>query len=163
MLMRGGWKSFDSESALGEHRASPLVADMLSWLQNAKPNGPYPLPVPVPLQIIRASFVRPAVQEAQDPFVVITHVGCQPEMLSHIEAGIARFSAKVKHVEDVLMFMPGKTDKGAWVVAAYTSKQSFDEKGFVKRTFFDEGTQAGIVEQWEEHFLELKDGYLFRS
>jgi hypothetical protein len=154
--------SFDSESSLAEHRASAPVEDMLSWLQNAKPNGTYPLPVPVPLQIIKGSFVRPAVKEVQDPFVVITQIAFRTEIFPDMEASIMEFGAKAQQIEDVLMFMPGKTGNEAWVVTAYRTKQHFEENGFLKERF-EEGKQERIVEIWEEHYLELKVGYLFRS
>lgn len=155
-------KSFDSESALAEHRASPPVGDMLSWLQNQKPNGTHSLPVPVPLRITKYCFVRPDIKEVQDPFVVITQIKVPAGMFLDIKAGMTEFSAKAKDIEDVLMFMPGKTDTEAWVVAAYRTRQSFEEKGFAKKSFA-KGKQGEITGIWKEHFLELKAGYLFRS
>jgi hypothetical protein len=152
--------SFDSESALAKHRDSPLVGNMLSWLLNEKPNGTHPLPVPVPLQIAKGSYVRSSRKEEQDPFIVITQIKATEWMLWGIEAAIAQFTAKLGDIEGVLMFMSGKAETETWVVAAYETKQIFEEKGFAKLRF-ENG--KGIPGIWEEHLLEIEAGYLFRS
>jgi len=151
--------SFDSETSLAKHRASVPLQAMLSWLQNAKPNGIYPLPVPIPLQIMDSSFIRPALKEVQDPFIVITQIEFGAEKFSDIEAGIMDFGEEIKDIEDVLMFLPGKTKKETWIVAAYRNKQSFEEKGLVQKRF-EEGKKERSIQNWNDYFLELKVGYL---
>lgn len=154
--------NFDSESALAKHRASAPVEDMLSWLQDAKPNGTHPLPIPVALQVMKGSFVRPEVAQWQNPFVVIAQIAFHPGMLPVLEAGIIEFGEKAQHAEDVLTFMPGRTDKEAWIVMAYRTKEGFEEKGFVKERF-EEREQERMIERWEVHFFDIKAGYLFHS
>jgi hypothetical protein len=66
--------SFDSETALAEHRRAPPVTDKFSWLMDTKPNGRHPLPMPVALQLPMGLFVRPEVRELPDPFIVITQI-----------------------------------------------------------------------------------------
>ena len=84
---------------------------MLSWLQNAKPNGIHLLPVPIPLQIMDYSFVRPTAKKTQDPFIVVTQTEFEAKELSDIEAEIMEFGEEIKDIEDVLIFLPGKTEK----------------------------------------------------
>ena len=93
---------------------------------------------------------------------MITQIGFRTEIFSDMEASIMEFGAKAKQIEDVLMFIPGKTENEAWVMTAYRTKQHFEEKGFLKERF-EEGKQERIVEIWKEHYLELKVRYLFRS
>ncbi|KAL8677110.1 MAG: hypothetical protein Q9186_006434, partial [Xanthomendoza sp. 1 TL-2023] len=153
---------FDSESSLARHRSSVPAHEMLSWLQNAKPNGIHPLPLPIPLQIMDCSFVRPAAKQTQDPFVVVTRIEFEAEGYTDTGAGIMEFGEEIKGIEDVLMFLPGKTDKETWVITAYTNKQSFEEKGLVEKRFA-EGKKERSVRNWHEEFLELKVGYLLCS
>lgn len=135
---------------------------MVSWLQNAKPNGTHPLPVPIPLQIMDCSFVRPTAKKTQDPFIVVTHIEFEIEGFADIEAVLVEFGDKIKDIEDVLMFLPGKTAKETWIITAYRNKQSFEEKGLVQKRFI-EGKQDRSVRTWNEDFLELRVGYLSRS
>ncbi|KAF2273802.1 uncharacterized protein EI97DRAFT_144872 [Westerdykella ornata] len=153
---------FDTESALAKHRASPLVESMLSWLQEAKPNGPNPLPIPVPLQILKGSFVRPSIKDVQDPYIVITQMGVHHEELPVVEDGLLEFSAKLDSLENVLMFTPAKADKAVWVIAAYKTKRDYVESGFRKESL-DGRLKQGMISMWEENILKLIVGYLVRS
>ena len=141
---------------------------MVSWLQNAKPNGTHPLPVPIPLQIVKDySFVRPTPTKmiTQDPFIVVTHIEYEEEGLSDIdlEAGIRKFGEEVREREDLLMFLPGKAaKKEIWVITAYRSERSFEEKGFVRNLFIEGKNETGI-RKWNEDFFELRAGYWSRS
>lgn len=101
---------------------------MLSWLQNANPNGIHPLPVPIPLQIMEGSFVRPAVNKTRDTFVVLTQIGSIVEDLLDIEARVVDLGEEINGMEDVLLFLPGKTEKEVWIMTAYRNRQSFEEK-----------------------------------
>ena len=136
--------SFDSESALVEHRASPPVGDMLSWLQNEKPNGTHPLPLPIPLRIVLSSFVRPEIEGFSEPFVVITQIVAPDNMLPDIETSMSRFSLEAKDKDDMLAFMPGAIYNGFWVVAVYKTREIFKEDGFTK-TRLEHG-RRGVVD-----------------
>ena len=153
--------SFDSESSLAIHRLSAPVNDMLSWLQNSLPNGTHPLPLPIPLQLMKGAFVRPAARETYDPFVVITQIEYESEALLKVEAMLHRFGVEIQEVEDVLMYLPGRTDRTAWVITAYRSRQTFEDKGLTEHRFGRENAKT-IVQGWLEHFLELKVGYMLR-
>lgn len=72
------------------------------------------------------------------------------------------FGEEVRDVEDVLMFLPGKTAKEIWIISAYRNEQSFQAKGLVKERF-TEGEKERGIRMWKEEFLELKVGYLSRS
>lgn len=108
------------------------------------------------------SFVRPAAQKTQDPFIVVTQIEFETDGFSDIEAGIMKFGEEIKDIEDVLMFLPGKTEKETWIVSAYRNKQIFEERGLVKERFTD-GNRERSIRNWNEEFLELKVGYLSRS
>ena len=135
---------------------------MLSWLQDAKPNGTHPLPNPIPLQLMDCSYARSTAKKTRDPFIVVTQIEPEAEGLSDIEAGIVQFGEEITAIEDVLMFLPGKAEKEAWIVTAYKNKQSFMEKGLVKERFM-EGRKRRSIRHWKEDILELKVGYLSRS
>lgn len=128
---------------------------------NTKPNGMHPLPVPVVLQIMGGSLVRPIAKDAQDPFVVITQIEFEPETVSGIEAGVMDFSMEAGQTEDVLIFLPGKTDKEIWTVTAYRTKQGFEDKRLARERFEQDGKDGGI-KSWKDNFLHLEVGYLFR-
>ena len=81
--------SFDSESSLARHRTSVPFHDMLSWLQNALPNGIHPVPVPLPLQLMRCSSVRPTANTTKDPWILVTQIVFDAEEFSDIEAGLS--------------------------------------------------------------------------
>jgi hypothetical protein len=130
---------------------------MFSWLMETKPNGRHPLPMPAALQLPLGSLVRPEVNEVHNPFIVITQIKAMTSSYRDLEAAIQAFGENAKDLRDVLLFMPGKTEDGGWmVVTAYTTKLYFDESGF------SEDKVAGAVESWNESFLELKVGYLCR-
>ena len=108
------------------------------------------------------SFVRPTAKKTQDPFIVVTQTEFEAEEFSDIKAGIMEFGEEIKDIEDVLMFLPGKTEKETWIITAYRNKQSFEEKGLVQKRF-TEGKKERSIRNWNEVFLELKVGYLSRS
>ena len=135
---------------------------MLSWLQTAKPNGTHLLPVPIPLQIMDCSFVRPTAKETLDPFIIFTRIEFEAEEISGIAAGIMEFGEEIKDIEDVLMFLPGKAETNIWIITAYRNEQDFEEKGLVQKRF-TEGKKKSMIRNWNEDFLELKVGYLSRS
>lgn len=154
--------SFDSESSLAKHRASVPCNDMLSWLVNAKPNGTHPLPVPIPLQIMDCSLVRSTAKETQDPFIVVTHIESEAEgFSSDIEARIVQYGAKIRDIDDVLMFLPGKTAKEIWIISAYSNEQSYEKKGLIEKRF-TEGKKEMSIRTWNEDLFELKVGFLSR-
>ncbi|KAH8892729.1 hypothetical protein GQ53DRAFT_822246 [Thozetella sp. PMI_491] len=153
---------FDSESSLAVHRTSKPVNDMLCWLQNSKPNGDHPLPVPVPLQLREFAFVQSTAREIHDPFVVITRIEYEPSHFPEIETGLRDFGDESRPGDDVLMYLPGKAENAAWIIAVYKSRQSFDENGLTKKRLAGLWAEKG-VQSWEEHFLELKAGYLSRT
>ena len=76
--------------------------------------------------------------------------------------GITEFREEIKDVEDVLMYLPGRTEMEIWILAAYRNKQSFEEKGLVQKRF-TEGKRERSIRDWTKDFLELKVGYLSRS
>lgn len=88
--------SFDSESSRARHGTSVPFPDMLSWLQNALPNGIHPLPGPLPLQLMRCSLVRPTANTTKDPWIVVTQIAFDAEGFSDIEAGVRAFGEEIK-------------------------------------------------------------------
>ena len=43
------------------------------------------------------------------------------------------FGEEVRDVEDVLMFLPGKTAEEIWVIIAYRNEQSFQRRDLYRR------------------------------
>ena len=84
--------SFNSEFSLARHRTSVPFPNMLSWLQIARPNGIHPLPVPIPLQTMGCSFVRPTANETKDPWIVVTRIALEVQIFPDIEGGVTEFN-----------------------------------------------------------------------
>ncbi|KAL8816737.1 MAG: hypothetical protein Q9223_004305 [Gallowayella weberi] len=148
--------SFDAETSLAKHRTSVQFYDMLLWLQTAKPNGSHPLPIPIPLQIMDISFVRPIVNHILDPFIVLTQVGCRTEDFFDLKARIIDFGTEIKDTEEVLLFSPGTTEKEVWIIHAYRNSQDFEERGLSRKKIL--GVEGhDLVTIWNEDVLGLKD------
>ncbi|OAA60528.1 hypothetical protein SPI_05652 [Niveomyces insectorum RCEF 264] len=152
---------FDSELALSKHRESSQVHSMLSWLLNDEPNGLHSLPMPVPLQVMEGSFVQKTVADVQDPFVVLTQIGFEPETSTDVKEIIGNFGAAARNQAELLMFLPGRTGNKIWAIAAYRSEQSYEDNGLVQ-TRFKEATKEQSLLGWKDIFLEIKAGYLQR-
>lgn len=121
----------------------------------------HPLPMPIPLQMIRGSFVRPTIKEFENPFIVITRIGFSPDKYEVFETSLINFGQEAKDKEGVLAFIPGKGETEVWVVMAYETRQSFQEKGLVQAEL--EGEQGRMIREWKDHFLNLRAGYLRRA
>jgi hypothetical protein len=58
----------------------------------------------------------------------------------------------------VLIHLPGKTEKEAWIITAYRDENGFEENRLVQKRFGE-----GNVQDWEEYILELAVGFLSRA
>lgn len=129
---------------------------MLDWLLTSKPNGNYPLPIPVPLRLMPGHFVRPYIKQAHEPFITMTQIGFEPGTVEKIVLRIKAFCEEATDVEDILMVVSGMTDNEIWITVAYKSKGVFERKGLTPNRF-----EVSLL-NWNEQYLALEAGYFLR-
>lgn len=114
--------------------------------------------MPMALQLPLGSMARAELEKAQHPYIVITQMKPAPSSQSRLEAAIQSYGAKAADEGRILLFMPGKTEDGDWVITtAFATETDFKVSGFSKEDAGD------TVQSWEETFLELKVGFLGRE